>query len=182
MTLQDILTSALILLDESANELTADKLANDKNIALLAECVNMTLQEIAVEYVPAIKSETLNFTSGKLSSKTSEEVWKAIKVEQDGVSYPFNAEAKGVIIASGLSGRANVTYRYLPAKLKSLTTAADVGEGVMCQSVALGACARYCMIRGLYEQSAAFLQKFEFDMRTASRPRNNTYIKRREWY
>ncbi|MDE6551012.1 MAG: hypothetical protein K2M44_05905 [Clostridia bacterium] len=179
MTLKDILTDVLTLLDIRDVSLSDELIAEDIRIATIVDCVNFALEEIAASCMPLIACDTLEFKDGAASfSSLSEQVYKVIAVEVGGEAIPFTQDVSGI---RADTDSAQVRYRYLPRKMSKLADRAHIAVGVPRIAAAYYACAEYALVRGEFDQRVAYEDKFNDIIKDIQRPAKSLHVRQRQW-
>ncbi len=180
MKLEEVINTALAYLDERDHDAGRDNAEDDK-IRLLVRCVNIMLTEIAQEYLPLEDDCEVTAKDGRFSyDEIPRRVSKIISVKDEkGAKVTFRQ--RSFSCAVNRNGRLKVVYRYLPAAV-ALGDDCDVHPAVSEKTLALGTCAEYCMINGMYEQSEGFAERFRQDIRSCMRPVSAVTLKGRGWY
>ena len=75
---------------------------------------------------------------------------------------------------------ASVKYSYMPVDIE-IDEQCPVSPLVSAKTLALGICAEYTLIQGMYEQSVAYSTRFKEDMRTDVRKKGEIKVKPRRW-
>lgn len=181
MKLEEVITIALTYLGD---EMSGDDLAKseyDDKIKLLVKCANIMLAEIATDYLPLTDEYTVVTADKKFSYENLPRRVLAIKKITDEKGNPVRFRQRSFSCITDNDGRFTVEYNYLPAQA-DLKDDCDVDTRVSEKTLALGACAEYCMINGMYEQSLGFSERFRQDMRKCVRPVGGVTLKGRGWY
>lgn len=179
MKIGEVVECALTYLGDEGGAITKVGMT-DRKIALLVKCVNLAQKQCASVYLPAVDTCRVTarggaFAYGQLQQRVSEIV--SVK-DENGSDVKFRARCADCEVAS--DGTLTVTYRYLPPD-GGLEDNCALPPSVAAQTLALGACAEYCLIEGMYEQSALFRQRFADDMQNAARPKRMPTMARRRW-
>ena len=180
MKLEEVINAALVYLNETDRRAGADA-TGDEKIKLLSRCVNIMLTEIAQEYLPLADECEVTAENGAFGyEKLPRKVCRIMSVKDErGDKVDFRQRPFSCKVAK--NGRLKVEYRYLPAEAVNGEDC-DVDPAVSEKTLALGVCAEYCMINGMYEQSEGFAERFREDMRAAVRPVKSVILKERRWY
>lgn len=180
MKLEEVINAALAYLGEEDYEVGRDKAADDK-VRLLVRCANIMLTEIAQEYLPLTDDCEVTAKDGRFSYEdVPRRVCRITSVkDKDGAAVRFCQRSFSCNVSK--DGRLKVEYRYLPATV-GIGEDCDVDPSVSEKTLALGTCAEYCMISGMYEQSEGFAERFRQDMRACVRPVGAVTLKERGWY
>lgn len=180
MKLEEVINTALAYLDEGDHDAGRDNVEDDK-IRLLVKCANIMLTEIAQEYLPLEDECEVTAKDGRFSYEDIPRRVSRIMTVKDEKGTSVSFRQRSFSCAVGKNGRLKVVYRYLPAAV-ALGDDCDVHPAVSEKTLALGTCAEYCMINGMYEQSEGFAERFRQDIRTAVRPVSVITLKGRGWY
>lgn len=180
MKVEEVINAALAYLGENDYDAGKDKAQDDK-IKLLERCVNIMLTEIAQEYLPLVDEFEVVAENNKFSyEQIPRRVSRIVSVkDKDGNKISFRQRSFSCNV--DVNGRLKIAYRYLPSQVK-IGEDCDVDPAVSEKTLALGVCAEYSMISGMYEQSEGFAERFREDMRSCVRPSRSVTIKSRGWY
>ena len=153
-----------------------------EKINILMNCVNDSVQSLAVIYFPLKKQEVISSASGvysfELFSKPLLDIVKIVdnrlKFSVDFAMFPEHFEAK--------AGSLFVTYTYLPTDATSISSKLDVVENkVSARMVALGTVSRYFLVTGMYQDANNWNEMFERAVLVAQRRKDNVVLKKRRW-
>lgn len=153
-----------------------------EKINILQNCVNDTVQSLAVMHFPLKKEEVISSTNGvysfNLFSKPLLDILKIVdsrlKFSVDYAMFPEHFEAK--------AGSLFVTYTYLPADATTISSKLDVVENkVSARMVALGTVSRYFLVTGMYQDANNWNEMFEQSILVAQRRKDNVVLKKRRW-
>lgn len=180
MKLDEVIKAALVYLNETDYASGSDR-SGDEKIKLLSRCVNIMLTEIAQEYLPLTDECEVTAKNGVFSYEELPRKVSRILSVKDEKGNKVNFRQRSFSCKVTKDGRLKVEYRYLPAEAVCGEDC-DVDPAVSEKTLALGACAEYCMISGMYEQSEGFAERFRDDMRAAIRPVKSVTLKERGWY
>ena len=153
--------------DASINTQTAQH----PKLKLLVKCANLVIKEIATEYAPLIEDGLTHRVA---------EVRKVQDIDSGLPSNFYCAPTHCKIINDGVK-RARIVYSYIPLDI-DIEDDCPLPPVVSAKTLALGVCAEYSMISGMYEQSVMYSDRFKQDMRTAVRKKGEIRIKPRRWY
>lgn len=115
MKIKDVVGECLIKMGQTdfSNEQTLDAQQTELKNKLLA-AINIVYREIVSEYLPLYKTETVDFSSGKIaSSSLSEKILYPVKVIKNKEKQSFFTGADGVYC--DIDGEAEITYAYMPS-------------------------------------------------------------------
>ncbi len=168
--------------DEDANINT--QTAQHPKLKLLVNCANLVIKEIVGEYLPLIEEEEVEVKDGKIYyEELTHKVLEVRKVEDLDSGLPsdfYHTPTYCKVVNNGVK-RAGIVYSYTPLDI-DIEEECPLPPLVSAKTLALGICAEYSMIFGMYEQSVAYSDRFKQDMRTAVRKKGEIKIKPRRWY
>ncbi len=158
--------------------------AQHPKLKLLVKCANLVIKEIAGEYLPLIEEEVVDVKDGRFSFESMLhkvcEI-RAVVDEQSGLASDFYHSPTHCVLTNKDVQRARVKYSYIPLDI-DIEEECPLPPLVSAKTLALGICAEYSMISGMYEQSVMYSDRFKEDMRTATRKKGEIKIKPRRWY
>ncbi|MDE5756090.1 MAG: hypothetical protein K2I23_03290 [Clostridia bacterium] len=165
--------------DASINTQTAQH----PKLKLLVKCANLVIKEIATEYVPLIEEEIVEVNGGKISYDALlhkvAEVRKVQDVDRGLTSNFYCVPTHCKVLNDGVK-KARIVYSYIPLDI-DIEDDCPLPPVVSAKTLALGICAEYSMISGMYEQSVMYSDRFKQDMRTAVRKKGEIRVKPRRW-
>lgn len=178
MKLQEVIDNTIVFLGKALN---GNGGFADDELQVMQFCVNFALSEIAQEYLPLTAECEVCATGGKFYFENMPKRVSRIVSVRDKEGNEVRFKTRTLYCETGKDGDYTVEYRYLP---ETVTADGDceVDPSVCSKTVALAACAEYCMINGMYEQSEGFAERFRQDMRALTRPVRTVGIKARRWY
>lgn len=142
------------------------------------------IKEIATEYAPLIEEETVDVKDGKIDFESLTHKVAEVRKVQDAVSGLtsdfYNTPAHCKLLNDGVK-RAKIIYSYIPLDI-DIEEDCPLPPAVSAKTLALGICAEYSMISGMYEQSVMYSDRFKQDMRTAVRKKGEIRVRPRRWY
>lgn len=180
MKLEEVITIALTYLGD---EMSGDDLAKseyDDKIKLLVKCANIMMTEIASDYLPLEDECEVEAKEYRFSYENIPRRVHSIVSITDDKNQNVDFKSRSYTCLTSKNGMLKVRYKYLPEQV-DLKDDCDVDTRVSERTLALGTCAEYCMINGMYEQSSGFSERFKQDMRSCVRPPKSITIKAREW-
>lgn len=182
MELKEAIQISLTYLgDEDAS--VNSKTAQHPRLKLLVKCANLVIKEIATEYMPLLAEEVVSAENGKITyDKFVNRVLEILSVSntKNGLESNFRMNPTECILSNTDIQKALVKYSYLPTDI-DIDEICPISPMVSAKTLALGICAEYCLIEGMYEQSVMYSDRFKEDMRTATRKKGEIKIKPRRW-
>lgn len=157
--------------------------AQHPRLKLLVKCANLVIKEIATEYIPLIERESAQVKDGTINyDRLLHRVLEVLEVRDADSDIPsdcYMGPSECRVANSGMK-KALIKYSYLPMDV-SIDEQCPLSPLVSAKTLALGICAEYSLIEGMYEQSVMFSDRFKEDMRTATRKKGEIKIKPRRW-
>lgn len=182
MELKEAIQISLTYLgDEDAS--VNNKTAQHPRLKLLVKCANLVIKEIATDYIPLIETEQVEVQGGRISyEKLLHRVLEILSVRNaaDGIASNFRMTPIECVLHNENVKNASVKYSYMPVDIE-IDEQCPVSPLVSAKTLALGICAEYTLIQGMYEQSVAYSTRFKEDMRTAVRKKGEIKVKPRRW-
>ncbi len=145
----------------------------------LLGCYQHVETELAMDYFPIVYEEKVAAVNGEIRYEAlARRVARVLALlDKDG-----NKEAMKIFPACLCvkSGAYTLRYAALPSE-KTIDDEAECGVGVSEQLMAYGIAAEYCLLKGLYEEHAAWEKKYKHAIASSYRLRGGKRIKEREW-
>lgn len=183
MQLKEAIQICLTYLGDEDASINAQTAQHPK-LKLLVKCANLVIKEIATEYAPLIEEETVDVVEGRIEyeglTRKVAEVRKVQDIDSGLTSKFYCAPTHCKLSSEGVK-RAKIVYSYIPLDI-DIEEDCPISPAVSAKTLALGICAEYSMISGMYEQSVTYSDRFKQDMRTAARKKGEIKIKPRRWY
>lgn len=189
MTIKSILKTACLFLNkedlcEKIDVEDFDSLseAYKSQINFLLKCLNLTYQEIASDYIPLLKKESISFVDGEiLLSSLSKKFLEVVSLRSKNGEkvkykiYPDYIEAN--------IDEADMVYKYLPSNLTSLSSTIETFANRVSEiTLAFGVAMEYCFINGLHEDAAVWERRFKDALFIRSSKKNNIKLPVRRWF
>ena len=182
MQLEEAIKICLTYLgDEDASINT--QTAQHPKLKLLVKCANLVIKEIATEYVPLIEEETVEVKDGKITYEGLMHKVAQVRTVEDfdsGLTSNFYHTPTHCKVVNDGVIKARIVYSYIPLDI-DIEEECPLPPQVSAKTLALGICAEYSMISGMYEHSVMYSARFKQDMRTAVRKKGEIRIKPRRW-
>ena len=183
MQLKEAIQMCLTYLGDEDASINAQTAQHPK-LKLLVKCANLVIKEITGEYLPLLTEEEVEVRDGKINYEgLLHKVLEVRKVEDldSGLSSDFYHTPTYCKLLNDGVKRARIVYSYVPLDI-DIEEECPLPPLVTAKTLALGICAEYSMISGMYEQSVMYSDRFKQDMRTAVRKKGEIKIKPRRWY
>lgn len=178
MILQEVIENTIVFLGKALN---GNEEFSDQELIVMQFCANFALSEIAQEYLPLTAECEVHAKGGRFYFEDMPKRVSKIVSVRDKEGNKVRFRTRTLYCETGRDGDFTVEYRYLPESVMA-DGDCEVDPSVSSKTVALAACAEYCMINGMYEQSEGFAERFRQDMRTLTRPVGTVELKARRWY
>ena len=146
---------------------------------LLLQCFNLVENELALDYIPLVKQETLTLTDKKIYYEAFDsDVVRIIKgADEHGASLPYKLFAAYMEVDAE---KAVVTYAYTPTP-KTMTEESDFQAFVSERLFSYGMAAEYCMATGLYEEAVVWDKKYKEGIEGARQLARGGKMASRRW-
>ena len=185
---RDCLSAAaeFLRLDSVAGALrggTQDELnESDKaDLELLIFCAGFVTDEIAAEYVPLYRTETVAIKDGKIRvSALSEAVTDIVSVSVDGAKRRFGVLRDEIVLGEKKSGSASVTYCTVPQKVQLDGFLPWPGDTVSARIVGYGVACEYCIVNGMSE-ATLWDKRYKDALAAMRRTKREVRVKQRRW-
>ncbi len=163
---------------ESFDECASLSEQQQKLTELLVTCGNLVVSELATEFLPLHKKQTLAAEQGFIPfSALAERVIDVISVSRRGKKQNFTLRTDGI---NTDAGDADVEYTYLPQRAGLDGSLAYSAGRLTSRTVALGIAAEYCLISGNYSEALRLDKRYKDSLLAASR-RKNYALPARRW-
>lgn len=187
MTIKDIVKTTAVLMgnEEVADYLDggeyseADGARLQKEVDILIKCSNLTINEIATEYIPVVTVEGVNNFSGYIYfNSLSMDVLRVIAVyDSQGNKLSFKPVQYGIKTSSSAS---KIEYSYIPPEYDLSSTVDFEEKNVPKRVVAYGVASQACIIEGKFEEAGLWNNRFKDSVINMALPKR-TKIKGRYW-
>lgn len=153
---------------------------SDSRALKLLRAINLVNSEVASEYFPLLKEETVESTDGIIEYIAfSERVLDVVTVKsQDGCCVRYKLFPSYLKTKEG--GSYTVTYQYLPPKLE-FSSLLPYDVKISPRLIALGVSSEYCLLSGMYEEGVMFDKKYREALRMALLTKGERTVKARGW-
>ena len=179
-TVKEILCTAAELIGRGDLAREAEKgSSSSEELSLLLRCYNLVENEVALDYFPLKKQETVNTRTGKIYyTELSQTPVSVIKAEMKGGEIGFKLYPDYIEVS--VSGDVAVTYVYAPAA-KQLAGNAECDARVAARVLAYGAAAEFLVGCGRFTEAAVFDKKYRDALRAAGSVRRTLSVHARRW-
>ena len=185
MTVKEILKLAIIFLgyDEVLDTNIFDGETqpsedNEKLISVLERCLNLTIEEIATDYIPIIKTKEVIFKNGKVAlNEINENLMEVISVKRNGnVEFYEDNEFLYANI-----DRADVIFRKYPEKLKITDDCDEFLRKLPARVIAYGVAMEYSFITTLSDEATIWEKRYKDGLLVLSRKNSERKLPRWRW-
>ncbi|MGN0771845.1 MAG: hypothetical protein ACI4MI_04600 [Christensenellales bacterium] len=178
MKLKEVIEICLTYLGDEDPTISSSTKSTPK-IKLLVRCANIVIKEIACDYLPLTDNKTCNVSNGEIEyAALNHRVKEILGITSNGSAVDFECLPSKVTVSC--EGQVDVKYNYVPADI-DLDDECETDVRVSPVCLALGTCAQYCMIEGLYEEAVMMNDKFMDSLAVACRNNREKRVKARYW-
>ena len=187
MTVKEIIKTSSVLLgrDDVYGYLSGEDFLDEDRARLQAEvnafikCVNLTLNEIATEYIPVIKTEIVNNYSGYIYFNSLEMNVLDVLGVYDGNGNKISYKVMPVCVKTG--GQASkIEYSYIPPEYSLEEVIAYEEKLVPARVIAYGVASQICIIEGRFDQANVWEKRYKESLKNLI-PLKRAKIKGRYW-
>lgn len=151
-------------------------------VSTLLRCYNLTENEIALDYFPLKKDETVVVCGSEVPySKFSLAPVTVYSVRDEFSPVAFQTRPARLKLEGVKDGTAvTVTYSYSPRE-KNFDSCSEFGGKISARLLAFGVCFEFCMVSGLFSEAATFEKRFREALFAAGSERRALRIRARRW-
>ncbi|MBE7093747.1 MAG: hypothetical protein E7367_03555 [Clostridiales bacterium] len=152
---------------------------NQRVIDGLVQCFNLVENELALDYLPLVKEDTISTADGCIPYSALHQ--KAAYII--GVYDRFENSVQVKRFATHLQaspGEYVVRYAAIPIE-KEMEDASEYEIGVSERTFAYGVAAEYCLLKGLQAESAVWDKKYKKALAEIFRAKGSKRVKARSW-
>lgn len=182
MKIKDVL--ALAAADLGREDLVA--LVNDcagspsGELSSLLRCYHLVENEIALDYFPLYKEESLPVTDGAIPYRDF--AFAPVEVERvtaEGRELCFEPLSDRLRV-EGTALRARVRYRYSPAE-KAWTDDSEFSGKISARLLSFGVASEFCLSAGQFGEAATWEKKYREALKAAHIVRKRLVVRSRRW-
>lgn len=154
--------------------------AQQKEITLLVDCVNLTNANIATNYVKLYDVKNINNTNGvvNFSKITSDAIFDIVSVKHGGKDVAFSITSSGVLTKKG---ELTIKYTYFPKDLGYEDSVENYPTKICERNFVYGVISEYLFAKGVFDEALVWEERFKNEMKTATRPQKTILIKKGRW-
>lgn len=188
MNAKNVLKTASLLLNlsedfgpifEDSDNVTSET-TDEFNILL--SCLNLTISEIATDYIPVMKREKLPIIGHEISlsdfSSTPHDIYRVMLVNGKTIRYKLIDDA---IRLDYDNIYVEIDYSVIPGLVTKDTTNNLFYGKVSDKCLALGTASEYCYIKGFYEEAQMWHERFKEALIIATRKKSEVKLPKRRW-
>ena len=187
MTLKEIIidTATLLSLDgvlslpEMGGNTQSNQSQND--LSLLKKCVNLTINEIAGDYIPLNFIESVLISDQKIPYTALKKPAQKIKSIKDGQGANCYFKVYPSYIYTDCKGECHIEYSYIPANLEDLNGSVEVNPKATSRLIAYGTAREYCLITSMYEQAKTWDERYKDGLQNIAKASTVLKIPKRLW-
>lgn len=155
--------------------------SDKKELDLLVGCAGFVVHEIASEYIPLFKKESVAAKNGFVDfSRLEKTCLDVVCVRVGNVKKRFKPVRGGIEIFGGFSGSAEMEYSFAPATAE-IDESLEWGDGkVSARLVGYGIACEYCIINGMSE-AVMWDKRYKDALSAANRTKAEMRVKIRRW-
>ncbi|MEG1528005.1 MAG: hypothetical protein RR248_04050 [Clostridia bacterium] len=139
---------------------------SQKPLSLLCECANLTLAEIACDYIQLCYKEVI-VSNGIIDYKAfTKDVLSVLRIEDNKQKIKFRYTSSGVETDKG--GKFEVIYTYKPKKCGFLDEV-EKSVAITDRLIAYGIASEYCLLSGMYDEASIWDKRYKDALRCSAR-------------
>jgi len=141
---------------------------------ILRRCANLVLANIAANHRECLATQTFDVTDGRIEYKDFKKTFLRVKSVSTG-TYSLFIDFMQVHTphsGSGINGRVEVTYCYIPAFSKKLGQAIRI-PNLAEKTFIYGVITEYALISGMFNEAKVWNEKFEAGLFQTSEKHKN---------
>ena len=150
-----------------------------KDLRLILDSINITLTKIATENFPTLVEESIIVENNKFSiDNLSQKLFKIKEITCSGVRQKFSVQNGFIMLPNGSY---TIKYAFLPTELTFDDEVNLYNGKLSILTLSYGACAYFALIKGIYNESEMWNEKFEFSLQKNFARLTGVNIKKRRW-
>ena len=187
MLLKDIIkeTATLLKLDNVLNLAELGGNLQDeqatKDLDLLKKCVNLTINEIASDYVPFHYIEQVLVSDSKIPYTALNKTALRIKSVKNDKGKDCCFKVYPSYIYTDCTGICRIEYCYIPVPTEDLDEAIENDPKITTRLIAYGTAREYCLIMSMYEEAQSYDSRYKDSLQNAVRQNTVLKIPKRLW-
>ncbi|MBQ8374914.1 MAG: hypothetical protein IJX98_04995 [Clostridia bacterium] len=182
MTVKEIIVKAAELLglsDLVEGYFSSGSEDGKKAVDALVGCYNLVESELAIDYLPLVCEDEVKTDTGAVYfTKLRKNASRILSVcDQNGNAVEWKLFPEYILAQAG---KLVVRYAYAPTE-KNLDDDGEYQSVASVRLFAYGVAAEYCLIAGLYEESAVWENKYRAAIQAAYKAKPSKVMKARRW-
>ena len=167
-----------VFVKEETDDELFDALQSDKALQKLVGCVNLSLCELAEEYLPLTARQSVAAGGTVPYASFAHSPVQILSAKQGGnVRYVYRPDG----VEFETEGEVEVEYTYRPDE-RGFLDEVETGSGhIGVRTLAYAACAEYCLQNGDYDEAQVWDKRYKDNLLNALSKKSEISIKKREW-
>lgn len=183
MTVKEVVALAAANLGDSALAAEIEALSGEPTgeVSSLVRCYNLVENEVALDYFPLRREETLKIKGGKLAyTAFANPPVDILRVtDKYGSSLAFRAYPDYLALPD-TSDMVVVKYAYAPSN-KKISDESTFSGRVSARLLAYGVCMEYCLSQEKFEEALMWESRYRAALRAADVTRRPLKVRARRW-
>ena len=151
-----------------------------KDLRLILDTINIVLIKIATENRPIVVEEEVTSKNGKIAIDTlSQKLFKIKEISCGGVKQNYSISGGNILVSDGIY---TIKYAIIPTELDFESSFNDYYGKLSLLTVCYGVCSYYTLIKGMYDESDMWKEKFENALNQNFAKLGGIYVKSRRWF
>lgn len=152
-------------------------------IASLLRCYNLIENEIALDYFPLKREETVSVRGGVLPYSRLAYAPVTVYSAADGAMRLLKFELRPArILFPSLKEETKVTLTYSHSpREKEFDSCSEYGGKISARLLSFGVCCEFCLTNGQFAEAATWEKKFREALRAADMTRRSLFVRARRW-
>lgn len=156
------------------------ELSTNDNLMALLNCVNITLNTIAFDYLPLTTEEKITVFGVLPYNSFAKQVYKINSaMKSNGLRVHYRYRPNGVLFDD--SGELTINYNYRPNKVNLLDEGEVGSSQISAQTVAFGVASEFCLINAMYEEAAIWDKRFKDELNVITSSKIGIVMPKRVW-
>ncbi|HEY8390162.1 MAG TPA: hypothetical protein VIL26_04335 [Clostridia bacterium] len=152
-----------------------------KDLDLIKKCINLTLNEIASDYIPLNYVQDVLVADGKIPYTALNKTALKIKSIKDDKGKDCFFKVYPSYIYTDCEGNCEIEYCYIPAQVEELDQVIENDPKVTSRLIAYGAAREYCLVMSMYEEAQSFDSRYKQTLQNIASQNTVLKIPKRLW-
>lgn len=173
---EEILNSSLF--EQDGQELTD---AEQKEVNKMIDCLNNITEELAIEYLPIIKTKQISLNAGAVDLKDIDDsLQEIISVKTtSGRNLRYTVANQKMIC---LASKVEISYKTYPEKITLNSEAENFVGKISARVLAYGVASEYCFLEMLYDDATLWENRYKNALLVMVRKKGELRLKKRGWF